>query len=98
MPFTLHSVSGFDDLKLLLRQLEDRLRVQSMPGRAPASHIVFVYFTGSKLSDGLDWCEECARADPVVRVALDRLEPTLGDSAGTAPVHWVQCQVGARDL
>jgi hypothetical protein len=88
-------VSGFDDLKQLLIQLDGRLKMDHFPGRPIPSHVIFVFFTDSKLPDGLNWCEESARAEPTVQIALDAMEPTLAKEP--ANIHWITCHVGARD-
>ncbi|KAL7074875.1 hypothetical protein ACQ4LE_005649 [Meloidogyne hapla] len=99
-----YSVTGFDDLQLMLRQLDARLKQSSHPDRPLPSHIIFVYFTDSKLSDGSNWCEDSAKADPIVWIALDKLEEKFkneslnsSNTANNTPIHWVNCQVGARD-
>jgi hypothetical protein len=95
MPFIGHSVTGFDDLKQILTELDGRLRAASFPGRPTPSHIIFVFFTDSKLPDGLNWCEQCAIAEPMVDTALAQLEGIFAKES--ANIHWVACHVGARD-
>lgn len=94
MPIFRQSVTGIDDLKQLLLRLDGQLKSASLPVRRTPSHIIFVFFTDSKLPDGLNWCEECARVEPSVDMAIDRLDSQLGIDD---TVHWVTCHVGARD-
>ena len=97
MPFAQHSVSGFDDLKLLLLQFGNQLKANAFAGRPLPSHIVFVFFTDSKLPDGLNWCEESARVEPTVEMALERMLASQQLGGEGQNVHWVTCHVGARD-
>ncbi|KAM4797004.1 thioredoxin domain-containing protein 17 [Rhinophrynus dorsalis] len=48
---------------------------------------VFVYFSGSKNADGVSWCPDCVKAEPVVRGELDSLPE------GSV---FIYCQVGER--
>ncbi|XP_069766257.1 thioredoxin domain-containing protein 17 isoform X2 [Narcine bancroftii] len=48
---------------------------------------IFAYFTGSKGADGVSWCEDCVRAEPIVRAELDKLPE------GSV---FICCQTGTR--
>ncbi|CAH2219778.1 Hypothetical predicted protein [Pelobates cultripes] len=48
---------------------------------------VFAYFSGNKNADGVSWCPDCVKAEPVVRGELKNLP----DDA-----VFLYCQVGER--
>ncbi|KAK1158260.1 thioredoxin domain-containing protein 17-like [Acipenser oxyrinchus oxyrinchus] len=48
---------------------------------------VFAYFSGSKNEQGVSWCPDCVKAEPIVRGELGYLPP------GSV---FIYCQVGER--
>ncbi|KAM4701401.1 thioredoxin domain-containing protein 17 [Discoglossus pictus] len=48
---------------------------------------VFIYFSGSKNAEGVSWCPDCVKAEPVVRGELDNLPEGA---------VFIYCQVGER--
>ncbi|KAL3104059.1 hypothetical protein niasHT_029345 [Heterodera trifolii] len=95
-----HTIDGYDDLLMLLKQLEETEVQQQHQQRA---QVIFVHLTDSKLPDGKNWCEECANAEPIVQTCVQRLASTLEASSRDEDyekmaVHWVTCHVGARDF
>ncbi|XP_053562270.1 thioredoxin domain-containing protein 17 [Bombina bombina] len=48
---------------------------------------VFVYFSGNKNADGVSWCPDCVKAEPVVRGELKNLPEGA---------VFIYCQVGER--
>merc|ERR1712156_168928 len=55
-----HAVEGFDDFKAKAEELSK----EDVP--------LYVYFSGSKTSDGKSWCPDCVTAQPVVEATLEK--------------------------
>ncbi|KAL3103627.1 hypothetical protein niasHT_026821 [Heterodera trifolii] len=91
-----HTIDGYDDLLMLLKQLEETEVQQQHQQRA---QVIFVHLTDSKLPDGKNWCEECANAEPIVQTCVQRLASTLEASSRDEDyekmaVHWVTLPSG----
>ncbi|CAG9114858.1 hypothetical protein JYU34_007617 [Plutella xylostella] len=58
---SVNNVSGFSELENFLSNVDSKKSV-------------YLYFTGSKLENGLSWCPDCVEAEPVVKAVLSELK------------------------
>ncbi|XP_028662470.1 thioredoxin domain-containing protein 17 [Erpetoichthys calabaricus] len=72
-PYTELKVQGYEEFTKVVKEHEDKN--------------VFVYFTGNKNEQGVSWCPDCVKAEPVVRSQMEYLPE---DSI------FIFCQVGER--